>query len=60
MERDGQVLRDRRGAYALIDKLDLIKGKVLGHRDGFGFCFVMMAKARPGTAPTPNAPCLSR
>ncbi|GKW50379.1 ribonuclease R [Halomonas sp. NCCP-2165] len=37
MERDGQVLRNRRGAYALIDKLDLIKGKVLGHRDGFGF-----------------------
>lgn len=37
MERDGQVLKDRRGAYALIDKLDLIKGKVLGHRDGFGF-----------------------
>lgn len=37
MERDGQLLRDRRGAYALIDKLDLIKGKVLGHRDGFGF-----------------------
>ncbi|WP_043528038.1 ribonuclease R [Litchfieldella xinjiangensis] len=37
MERDGQVLRDRRSAYALIDKLDLIKGRVLGHRDGFGF-----------------------
>ncbi|MDN6180669.1 MAG: ribonuclease R [Halomonas subglaciescola] len=37
MERDGQVLRNRGGAYALIDKLDLIKGKVLGHRDGFGF-----------------------
>ncbi|MBD3894808.1 ribonuclease R [Halomonas sp. ML-15] len=37
MERDGQILRDRRGAYALINKLDLIKGKVLGHRDGFGF-----------------------
>lgn len=37
MERDGQVLRDRRGAYALINKLDLIKGRVLGHRDGFGF-----------------------
>ncbi|QEA39058.1 ribonuclease R [Pistricoccus aurantiacus] len=37
MERDGQVLRNRRGAYALIDKLDLIKGKVIGHRDGFGF-----------------------
>ncbi|GHE20733.1 ribonuclease R [Halomonas urumqiensis] len=37
MERDGQVLRNRRNAYTLIDKLDLIKGKVLGHRDGFGF-----------------------
>ncbi|MGR2739813.1 ribonuclease R [Billgrantia sp. Q4P2] len=37
MERDGQVLRNRAGAYALIDKLDLIRGKVLGHRDGFGF-----------------------
>ena len=37
MERDGQVLRNRAGAYALIDKLDLIKGKVVGHRDGFGF-----------------------
>ncbi|MFQ3786109.1 ribonuclease R [Halomonas sp. A29] len=37
MERDGQVLRNRAGAYALIDKLDLVKGKVLGHRDGFGF-----------------------
>ncbi|WP_136249245.1 ribonuclease R [Halomonas borealis] len=37
MERDGQVLRNRRGAYALIDKLDLIKGRVLGHRDGIGF-----------------------
>ncbi|HSH56652.1 MAG TPA: ribonuclease R [Halomonas sp.] len=37
MERDGQVLRNRARAYALIDKLDLIRGKVLGHRDGFGF-----------------------
>lgn len=37
MERDGQVLRNRGGAYALIDKLDLIKGKIIGHREGFGF-----------------------
>ncbi|WP_110649097.1 ribonuclease R [Salinicola peritrichatus] len=37
MERDGQILRDRKGAYALIDKLDLIKGRVQGHRDGMGF-----------------------
>ncbi|MCI0511249.1 RNAse R [Chromohalobacter marismortui] len=37
MEREGQILRNRRGAYALIDKLDLIKGRVQGHRDGMGF-----------------------
>ncbi|WP_144393741.1 ribonuclease R [Pleionea sediminis] len=37
MERDGQVLRNRKGAYAPIDKLDLTKGKILAHKDGFGF-----------------------
>ncbi len=37
MLRDGQLVRNRRGAFGLIDKLDLIRGRVLGHRDGFGF-----------------------
>jgi ribonuclease R len=37
MERDGQLIYTRRGAYAPVDKLDLIRGRVLGHRDGFGF-----------------------
>ncbi len=37
MERDGQLLNNRRGAYGPIDKLDLIRGRVQGHRDGFGF-----------------------
>lgn len=37
MERDGQVIYTRRGAYAPVNKLDLIGGKVIGHRDGFGF-----------------------
>lgn len=37
MERDGQVIYTRRGAYAPVDKLDLIRGRVIGHRDGFGF-----------------------
>lgn len=37
MERDGQLLYTRRGAYAPVDKLDLICGRVSGHRDGFGF-----------------------
>lgn len=37
MERAGQLLSNRRRAYALIDKLNLIKGRVQAHRDGFGF-----------------------
>src|SRR5690606_34404414 len=37
MERDGQVMRNRRNAYCLVSKLDLIRGRVQGHRDGYGF-----------------------
>lgn len=37
MERDGQLLRNRRGAYGVLDKLDLITGVIIGHRDGYGF-----------------------
>lgn len=37
MERDGQLIYTRRGAYAPVDKLDLICGRISGHRDGFGF-----------------------
>jgi len=37
MERDGQVIRDRRGAYGRVDKMDLLRGKVIGHRDGYGW-----------------------
>ncbi|HRQ57320.1 MAG TPA: ribonuclease R [Azoarcus taiwanensis] len=37
MERDGQVVRNRRGAFILPDKADLIRGRVAGHADGFGF-----------------------
>jgi ribonuclease R len=37
MERDGQLIYTRRGAYAPVDKLDLIRGRIAGHRDGFGF-----------------------
>ncbi|MEM8501331.1 MAG: ribonuclease R [Pseudomonadota bacterium] len=37
MVRDGQLMRNRRKAYGLIDKMDLIRGRVIGHRDGFGF-----------------------
>ncbi|MBA54519.1 MAG: ribonuclease R [Pseudomonadales bacterium] len=37
MERDGQLLYNRRGAYGVAEKMDLIRGTIIGHRDGFGF-----------------------
>lgn len=37
MERDGQLISDRKGAYGAVSKMDLILGRVIGHRDGFGF-----------------------
>ncbi|HEY0666001.1 MAG TPA: ribonuclease R [Gallionella sp.] len=37
MERDGQIMRNRKRSICVMDKLDLIKGKVQGHPDGFGF-----------------------
>ncbi|NCF26885.1 MAG: ribonuclease R [Gammaproteobacteria bacterium] len=37
MERDGQIIRNRRGDYGLVRKMDLIPGRVIAHRDGFGF-----------------------
>jgi ribonuclease R len=37
MERDGQIMRNRKRDICVVDKLDLVKGKVQGHPDGFGF-----------------------
>lgn len=37
MERDGQAVRNRRYAYGALDKMNLIKGRVIGHPEGFGF-----------------------
>ncbi|ATG75772.1 exoribonuclease R [Zobellella denitrificans] len=37
MERDGQLVFTRNQCYALPDKLNLVKGHVIGHREGFGF-----------------------
>lgn len=37
MERQGQLIRNRRGKYALVEQLELIRGSVVGHKDGFGF-----------------------
>ncbi len=37
MARDGQLHQNRRGAYGPIGKMELIAGRVIGHKDGFGF-----------------------
>jgi ribonuclease R len=37
MERDGQVLENRRGRYGLVAKMDMVRGRVAGHPDGYGF-----------------------
>lgn len=37
MERDGQLHFNRRGGYGLLSKMNLVRGRVIGHADGFGF-----------------------
>lgn len=37
MERDGQLVCNRKNNYCLVNKRDLIVGRVIGHPDGFGF-----------------------
>ncbi|RUO47055.1 ribonuclease R [Pseudidiomarina donghaiensis] len=38
MERDGQLIYTKANAYGLPERMSLIKGRMIGHRDGFGFC----------------------
>ena len=37
MERDGQLVRNRQGAYLPVGHADLVRGRIIGHPDGFGF-----------------------
>ncbi|MEY3667665.1 MAG: hypothetical protein RL572_1205 [Pseudomonadota bacterium] len=37
MTRDGQLISNRRGVYGLVDRMELIKGRVQGNKDGYGF-----------------------
>jgi ribonuclease R len=37
MERDGQIVCNRRGAYGPVEKMDLRRGRVTAHPDGYGF-----------------------
>lgn len=37
MVRDGQLLKNRKGAYGPAGSMELIPGRVIAHKDGFGF-----------------------
>lgn len=37
MARDGQLISNRRGVYGLVNRMELIKGRVQGVKDGYGF-----------------------
>lgn len=37
MERDGQIVRNRKGAILVAQKLDVVRGRVEAHPDGHGF-----------------------
>ncbi len=37
MERDGQLVRNRRNSFCIVNSKDLVSGRVIGHPDGFGF-----------------------
>jgi len=37
MERDGQILRNRKGAILVAQKVDVVSGRIAAHPDGFGF-----------------------
>ena len=37
MERDGQLVRNRQGSYLPVGHADLVRGRIIGHADGFGF-----------------------
>ena len=66
MERDGQLIFTRAKAYALPEKMNLVKGTVLGHKDGFGFLRPeeggedLFLAPREMDLPSLQSPCLSR
>ncbi|MBA3536323.1 MAG: ribonuclease R [Tatlockia sp.] len=37
MLRDGQIMQDRRGRFCLLERINLQRGTIQGHPDGFGF-----------------------
>ncbi|WP_406812280.1 ribonuclease R [Histophilus somni] len=45
MENEGQLVFTKRKCYALPEKLDLLKGSVIGHREGYGFLQIEGSKS---------------
>ncbi|MDO5686262.1 MAG: ribonuclease R [Neisseria sp.] len=43
MVRDGQIYINRRGAVCVADKIELVKCRVEGHKDGYGFAVPLIA-----------------
>ena len=37
MQRDGQILKNRRGNFVFVNEEDLVRGRVIAHSDGYGF-----------------------
>ncbi len=37
MERDGQILRNRKGVILVAGRLDVVRGRIEAHHDGYGF-----------------------
>jgi len=37
MLADGEIIRNRRAAYGLPDQMDLVRGRISAHPDGYGF-----------------------
>jgi ribonuclease R len=37
MQRDGQIIKNRREGFGLAKKMDLLQGKIIAHPDGYGF-----------------------
>ncbi len=46
MLRDGQIMQDRKGRYCLLTRINLIRGRVQGHQDGFGFFIPEVGKGK--------------
>jgi len=37
MVRDGELVQNRRGGFGRVERMNLVRGRVIGHPDGYGF-----------------------